>query len=141
MQIAANHDENKNSFEEKNYTGAGETCTKTCEFFSMREAEIFNVDMLNLVEMIYFFFGICVWQIETGKKTLILRSTKTSNVLNAVLAEIYHLKRNSAIKYSKKNENIRPFESGGETSLEFFSLKTDCGVFVVSLQLCCFTSL
>ncbi|CAI9090665.1 OLC1v1025482C1 [Oldenlandia corymbosa var. corymbosa] len=69
--------------------------------------------------------------VETGKKTLILHGTKTSNVLNAVLAEIYHLKRGSALKYSKKNENVRPFESGGETSLEFFSLKTDCGLFVL----------
>lgn len=69
--------------------------------------------------------------IETGKKTLILNGTKTSNVLNAVLAEIYHLKRENAIKYTRKNDNVRPFESGGETSLEFFSLKTDCGLFVL----------
>lgn len=69
--------------------------------------------------------------VETGKKTLILHGTKTSNVLNAVLAEIYHLKRDNAIKYTKKNDNVRPFESGGETSLEFFSLKTDCSLFVL----------
>nr|CAD1838998.1 unnamed protein product [Ananas comosus var. bracteatus] len=68
--------------------------------------------------------------VENGKKTLILHGTKTSAVLNTVLTEIYHLKRGSAIKYSKKNDNIRPFESGGETSLEFFSLKTDCSLFV-----------
>ncbi|XP_008803312.2 ribosome production factor 2 homolog [Phoenix dactylifera] len=68
--------------------------------------------------------------VENGKKTLILHGTKTSNVLNSVLTQIYHLKRDSAVKYTKKNENIRPFESGGETSLEFFSLKTDCSLFV-----------
>lgn len=68
--------------------------------------------------------------VENGKKTLILHGTKTSNVLNSVLTQIYHLRRGSAIKYTKKNENIRPFESGGETSLEFFSLKTDCSLFV-----------
>ncbi|KAG1362352.1 ribosome production factor 2 [Cocos nucifera] len=68
--------------------------------------------------------------VENGKKTLILHGTKTSNMLNSVLTQIYHLKRDSAIKYTKKNENIRPFESGGETSLEFFSLKTDCSLFV-----------
>lgn len=71
-------------------------------------------------------------QVETGKKTLILHGTKTSNVLNSVLTQIYHLKRGSAVKYSRKNADIRPFESGGETSLEFFSLKTDCSIFVVS---------
>ncbi|CAL9753465.1 unnamed protein product [Musa acuminata subsp. burmannicoides] len=68
--------------------------------------------------------------VENGKKTLILHGTKTSDVLNTVLTQIYHLKRDNAVKYTKKNENIRPFESGGETSLEFFSLKTDCSLFV-----------
>ncbi|KAL0410055.1 UNVERIFIED_CONTAM: Ribosome production factor 2 [Sesamum latifolium] len=68
--------------------------------------------------------------VETGKKTLILHGTKTSSVLNSVLTEIYHLKKDDTVKYSRKNDNIRPFESGGETSLEFFSLKTDCSLFV-----------
>ncbi|KAF3326648.1 ribosome production factor 2 [Carex littledalei] len=68
--------------------------------------------------------------VENGKKTLILHGTKTSAVLNSVLTELYHLKRGNAVKFSKKNENIRPFESGGETSLEFFSRKTDCSLFV-----------
>lgn len=71
-------------------------------------------------------------QVETGKKTLILHGTKTSNVINDVLTEIYHLKKDNAVKYTKRNDNIRPFESGGETSLEFYSLKTDCSLFVVS---------
>ncbi|KAK9091580.1 hypothetical protein Sjap_024757 [Stephania japonica] len=68
--------------------------------------------------------------VENAKKTLILQGTKSSSVLNTVLTEIFHLKKGHAIKYSRKNENIRPFESGGETSLEFFSLKTDCSLFV-----------
>ncbi|VFQ67658.1 unnamed protein product [Cuscuta campestris] len=68
--------------------------------------------------------------VETGKKTLILHGSKTNNVLNALLTEIYQLKRDNSVKYSRKNENIRPFESGGETSLEFFLQKTDCSLFV-----------
>ncbi|KAL2509188.1 Ribosome production factor 2-like protein [Forsythia ovata] len=68
--------------------------------------------------------------VETGKKTLILNGTKTSSVLNSVLTEIYHLKKENSVKYSRRNDNIRPFESGGETSLEFFSYKTDCSLFV-----------
>nr|GMC86277.1 ribosome production factor 2 homolog [Ipomoea batatas]GMC88964.1 ribosome production factor 2 homolog [Ipomoea batatas]GMC90453.1 ribosome production factor 2 homolog [Ipomoea batatas]GME16474.1 ribosome production factor 2 homolog [Ipomoea batatas] len=68
--------------------------------------------------------------VEGGKKTLILHGTKTSHVLNAVLTELYHLKRDNSVKYSRKNDNIRPFESGGETSLEFFSQKSDCSIFV-----------
>eukprot|EP01018_Ginkgo_biloba_P003296 Gb_27395 [translate_table: standard] len=69
--------------------------------------------------------------VENVKKMLILQGTKTSNVLNMVLTDIFHLKRagGNAIRYTKKNENIRPFESGGETSLEFLSLKTDCSLF------------
>ncbi|GMI78206.1 Arabidopsis homolog of yeast Rpf2 [Hibiscus trionum] len=68
--------------------------------------------------------------VETGKKTLILQGTKTSGILNGVLSEIYHLKKGGAVRFTRKNDNIRPFESGGETSLEFFSLKTDCSIFV-----------
>ncbi|KZV18763.1 ribosome production factor 2 [Dorcoceras hygrometricum] len=68
--------------------------------------------------------------VENRKKTLILHGTRTSSVLNSLLTEIYHLKKGEALKYSRKNENIRPFESGGETSLEFFSQKTDCSLFV-----------
>ncbi|XP_009774712.1 ribosome production factor 2 homolog [Nicotiana tabacum] len=68
--------------------------------------------------------------VETGKKTLILHGTKTSQVLNEVMTEIYHLKRDNSVKYTRKNDNVRPFESGGEASLEFFSLKTDCSLFV-----------
>lgn len=68
--------------------------------------------------------------VENGKKTLILHGTKTSGVLNEVLKEIYHLKKGKAVKFSRKNENIKPFENGGETSLEFFSMKTDCSIFV-----------
>ncbi|KAL7096683.1 hypothetical protein ACP275_10G094800 [Erythranthe tilingii] len=68
--------------------------------------------------------------VETAKKTLILHGTKTSHVLNSLLTEIYHLKKENSVKYSRKNDRVRPFESGGEASLEFFSLKTDCSLFV-----------
>ncbi|KAL8227078.1 hypothetical protein R6Q57_016910 [Mikania cordata] len=78
----------------------------------------------NSYVIMYFF------KVELGKKTLILHGTKTSNVLNEVLTEIYHLKKDNAVKFSRRNDNIRPFESGGETSLEFYSLKTDCSLFV-----------
>lgn len=54
-------------------------------------------------------------------------------MLNAVLTEIYHLKKESAVKYSRKNDGIKPFESGGDASLEFFSLKTDCSIILVRI--------
>lgn len=68
--------------------------------------------------------------VENGKKTLILQGMKSSSTVNSVLTELYLLKKGAAIRYTRKNDNIRPFESGGETSLEFFSLKTDCSIFV-----------
>ncbi|KAL2892566.1 Ribosome production factor 2-like protein [Bienertia sinuspersici] len=68
--------------------------------------------------------------VENEKKTLILHGTKTSNVLNSLLTEIYHLKKENSVKYTRRNDNIRPFEAGGETNLEFFSQKTDCALFV-----------
>jgi ribosome production factor 2 len=56
---------------------------------------------------------------------------------NSVPSDIYHLMNcDNAVKYTKKNENIRPLESGGESSLEFFSLKIDCSLIVVSYSIC-----
>ena len=77
----------------------------------------------------------CALMILPGRdwqKDAFLHGTKTSAVLNLVLSDIYHQKRDNAVKYTKKNDSIQPFESGGESSLEFFSLKTDCSLIVVS---------
>jgi ribosome production factor 2 len=49
-------------------------------------------------------------------------------VLTSVLLDIYHLKRDNTVKYTKKKDDIRPFESGGESSLELFSFKADCSM-------------
>lgn len=68
---------------------------------------------------------------ENSKKILLLHGTKTTATIKQVLSDIYHLRKDGgkAIKYTKKNEAIRPFEGGGETSLEFLSQKTDCSLF------------
>ena len=90
--------------------------------------------MIFSIVVFFCIVGLSYWlelQVETGKKTLILHGTKTSGVLNEVLTEIYHLKKESAVKYSRRNEGIKPFENGGDSSLEFFSLKTDCSIIVV----------
>lgn len=69
---------------------------------------------------------------ENVKKVLLLHGTTTSVVVKGVLSDLYSLKRadGNAIKYTKKNENIRPFESGGESYLEYLSQRTDCSLFV-----------
>lgn len=74
-------------------------------------------------------------QHENVKKALLLQGTKSSAVLKEVLTDIHHLKRwgGNSMKLSRKNENVRPFEAGGEASLEFLAQKTDCSLFMVSL--------
>lgn len=68
---------------------------------------------------------------ENAKKLLLLHGTKTTANLKQALSDFYHLRKDGgkAIKYTKKNDAIRPFEGGGETSLEFLSQKTDCSLF------------
>lgn len=61
-----------------------------------------------------------------------LQGTKVSALLKEVISDVHHLKHwgGCSVKLSRKNENIRPFEAGGETSLEFLSQKTDCSLFL-----------
>lgn len=68
---------------------------------------------------------------ENSKKILLLHGTKTTANIKQALSDFYHLRKDGgkAIKYTKKNDAIRPFEGGGETSLEFLSQKTDCSLF------------
>lgn len=36
-----------------------------------------------------------------------------------------------ACKFTRKNENVRPFEPGGEASLEFYCNKNNCPLFLL----------
>ena len=36
-----------------------------------------------------------------------------------------------SIKYTRKNDDVRPFEAGGDTNLEHFSQKTDSSLFAL----------
>jgi ribosome production factor 2 len=36
-----------------------------------------------------------------------------------------------ALKLSRKNDDMRPFEPGGETHLEHLARKADCGLFAL----------
>jgi hypothetical protein len=35
------------------------------------------------------------------------------------------------VKFTRRNEECRPFEVGGETRLEFYANKTSCGIFAL----------
>ena len=70
--------------------------------------------------------------VEELKKVLLLHGGKSSAVLKDVLSDLGALKRGECLKLSRKNEAVRPFESGGEGSLEFLCLKADCSLFCLA---------
>jgi len=68
---------------------------------------------------------------KSGKTTLMLHGATTSATLKSLLADLASIKRDEAHKMTRKNPNVRPFEGGGETSLEFFAKKADAGCFAL----------
>jgi hypothetical protein len=71
-------------------------------------------------------------QVETLKKVLLMHSGKTSGLLKALLGDLGALKAGEALKLSRKNAGVRPFEGGGEASLEFLARKADCSLFALA---------
>ncbi|KAJ8008961.1 hypothetical protein DPEC_G00083850 [Dallia pectoralis] len=64
---------------------------------------------------------------ENVKNAMIMKGGNTSMTVTQALKDIYALKKPNAVLYKKKNIT-RPFEDS--TSLEFFSKKTDCSLFL-----------
>lgn len=64
---------------------------------------------------------------EDGKSVMIMKGGNTSQTITQALKDIYSLKKPNAVLYKKKNIT-RPFEDS--TSLEFFSKKSDCSLFL-----------
>jgi len=70
--------------------------------------------------------------IETeGKMCLMLQGGRSSQVLKSLVTDFGVMKKGECHKLSRKNDGIRPFEGGGETSLEFFAQKADAGSFML----------
>ncbi|GFH18265.1 brix domain-containing protein, partial [Haematococcus lacustris] len=69
--------------------------------------------------------------VEDAKKVLFLYANKVSQVVKDVLLDLHMMKKTEAVKFSRKNEECRPFEVGGETRLEFYASKTECGLFAL----------
>ncbi|XP_032398364.1 ribosome production factor 2 homolog [Etheostoma spectabile] len=65
--------------------------------------------------------------VEDVKSAMIMKGGNTNQTITQALKDIYSLKKPNAVLYKKKNI-ARPFEDS--TSLEFFSKKTDCSLFV-----------
>ncbi|CAL8315127.1 unnamed protein product [Merluccius merluccius] len=64
---------------------------------------------------------------ENVKNAMIMKGGNTSETVSNALKDLYALKKPNAVLYKKKNIT-RPFEDS--TSLEFFSKKTDCSLFL-----------
>nr|XP_057929563.1 ribosome production factor 2 homolog [Doryrhamphus excisus] len=64
---------------------------------------------------------------ENAKTTMIMKGGNANQAVSQALKDIYSLKKPNAVLYKKKNI-IRPFEDS--TSLEFFSKKSDCSLFL-----------
>ncbi|XP_043918667.1 ribosome production factor 2 homolog [Protopterus annectens] len=65
--------------------------------------------------------------IENVKTAMIVKGGNTNETVTQALKDIYALKKPYAVMYKKKNIT-RPFED--QTSLEFFSKKSDCSLFL-----------
>lgn len=70
--------------------------------------------------------------VEDPKRALILFGGKTSQITKDVLSDLHKLKAaGDSVKYTRKNDDVRPFEAGGDTNLEHFSQKTDSSLFAL----------
>lgn len=70
--------------------------------------------------------------VETeGKMCLMLHGGKSSQTLKNLVTDLSVMKKGECHKMSRKNDGIRPFEGGGETSLEFYAQKADAGSFML----------
>ncbi|KAL7889118.1 hypothetical protein AOLI_G00040920 [Acnodon oligacanthus] len=65
--------------------------------------------------------------VEDLKNTMIMKGGNTTETVTQALKDLYALKKPNAVLYKKKNI-MRPFEDS--TSLEFFSKKMDCSLFL-----------
>ncbi|KAM9316641.1 ribosome production factor 2 homolog [Gastrophryne carolinensis] len=64
---------------------------------------------------------------ENDKQAMLIKGGNASNTVTQALKDLYLLKKPFSVLYKKKNMT-RPFED--QTSLEFFSKKSDCSLFV-----------
>eukprot|EP01026_Neomeris_dumetosa_P067809 TRINITY_DN6625_c0_g1_i4.p1 TRINITY_DN6625_c0_g1~~TRINITY_DN6625_c0_g1_i4.p1 ORF type:complete len:366 (-),score=45.32 TRINITY_DN6625_c0_g1_i4:181-1131(-) len=67
--------------------------------------------------------------VENAKTVLLLKGNKTSQIVKDFMIDINKLKMGQSVQYTKKNPDVRPFESGGEVSLSRYARKSDCPIF------------
>jgi len=69
---------------------------------------------------------------ENAKRVLLVEGGKTSAVVKTFLNQVHLLKKGESVRFSRKNDQVKPFEAGGEVPLEFMCQKNDCSLFAVA---------
>ena len=64
-----------------------------------------------------------------AKTLLLLHGALTSDVLKSLINDLSQMKYGENHRMNRKNPGIRPFEGGGEVSLEFFAEKSHSACF------------
>jgi len=67
---------------------------------------------------------------ENGKRAMFIKGSKASSVVSLALQELAAIKNPMVVKYNNKRKNVLPTPFESETSLEFYSNKSDCSLFV-----------
>jgi len=67
---------------------------------------------------------------EDPKKLMTLRGRKTSEVVKKLLVDLGRLKAGEVVKMSRNND-LQPFEPGGEEPLQFMCDRSDCSTFAL----------
>jgi ribosome production factor 2 len=69
--------------------------------------------------------------VEDPRRALILYGNSTSQIIKDVLVDVHKLKGTDALKFSRKNDDVKPFDAGGEASLEVHANRSNCSLFAV----------
>lgn len=69
--------------------------------------------------------------VEDPKRALILFGNKTSQTVKDILTDIHKLKGTDCLKFSRKNDEVKPFEPGGEVALEQHGSRGNCSLFAL----------
>jgi len=62
---------------------------------------------------------------ENGKRAMFIKGSKASSVVTLALQELAAIKNPMVVKYNNKRKNVLPTPFESETSLEFYSNKSD----------------
>ena len=69
--------------------------------------------------------------VEDPRRALLLHGGRTSALLKDVLVDLNTLKAPDALKYSRKNDDARPLEPGGEGALEVHARRASASLFAL----------